>query len=68
MQFVGLVLQDKIIEASIRCKQDSNVVGALKLQAQLTRLLEGSYIPIKNPAIADGIVSVLSGDGSTKSK
>ena len=33
---------DEIIEASIRSKQHSNAVGALKLQAQLTRLLEGS--------------------------
>ena len=37
-----LALLDEIIEASIRCKQHSNAVGALKLQAQLTRLLEGS--------------------------
>ena len=35
-------LMDEIIESSIRCKQHSNAVGALKLQAQLTRLLEGS--------------------------
>ena len=35
-------LPDEIIEASIRCKQHSNAVGALKLQAQPTRLLEGS--------------------------
>ena len=42
--FLGsrLALLDQIIEASIRCKQHSNAVGALKLQAQLTRLLEGS--------------------------
>ena len=42
--FLGsrLALPDEIIEASIRCKQHSNAVGALKLQAQLTRLLEGS--------------------------
>ena len=42
--FLGtrLALLDEIIEASIRCKQHSNAVGALKLQAQLTRLLEGS--------------------------
>ena len=33
---------DEIIEASNRSKQHSNAVGALKLQAQLTRLLEGS--------------------------
>ena len=41
--FLGtrLALLDEIIEASIRCKQHSNAVGALKLQAQLTRLLEG---------------------------
>ena len=37
-----LALLDEIIEASIRCKQHSNAVGALKLQAQLTRLLEGN--------------------------
>ena len=37
-----LALLDEIIEASIRCKQHSNAVGALKLQAQLTRLLEVS--------------------------
>ena len=42
--FLGtrLALLDEIIEASIRCKQHSNAVGALKLQAQLTKLLEGS--------------------------
>ena len=42
--FLGtrLALLDEIIEASIRCKQHSNAVGALKLQAQLTRLLESS--------------------------
>ena len=42
--FLGtlLALLDEIIEASIRCKQHSNAVGDLKLQAQLTRLLEGS--------------------------
>ena len=42
--FLGtrLALLDEIIEASIRSKQHSNAVGALKLQAQLTRLLEGS--------------------------
>ena len=42
--FLGsrLALLDKIIEASINSKQHSNAVGALKLQAQLTRLLEGS--------------------------
>ena len=33
---------DEIIEASIRCKQHSNAIGAIKLQAQLTRLLEDS--------------------------
>ena len=40
--FLGsrLALLDEIIEASIRCKQHSNAVGALKLQAQLTRLLD----------------------------
>jgi hypothetical protein len=36
-----LALLDEIIEASIRTKQHSNAVGALRLQAQLTRLLEG---------------------------
>jgi len=42
--FLGsrLALLDEIIEASIRTKQHSNAVGALKLQAQLTRLLEGN--------------------------
>lgn len=42
--FLGtrLALLDEVIEASIRFKQHSNAVGALKLQAQLTRLLEGS--------------------------
>ena len=42
--FMGsrLALLDKVIEASIRTKQHSNAVGALKLQAQLTRLLEGN--------------------------
>lgn len=42
--FLGsrLALLDEIIQASIRCKQHSNAVGALKLQAQLTRLLEGN--------------------------
>ena len=37
-----LALLDEIIIASIRCKHHSNAVDALKLQAQLTRLLEGS--------------------------
>ena len=42
--FLGsrLALLDKIIQASIESKQHSNAVGALKLQAQLTRTLEGS--------------------------
>ena len=42
--FLGtrLALLDEIIEASIRSKQHSNAVGALKLQARLTRQLEGS--------------------------
>ena len=42
--FLGtrLALLDEINEASIRCKQHSNAVGALKLQAQLTKLLDGS--------------------------
>ena len=35
-----LAVLDEIIEASIRYKQHSNAVGALKLQAQLTRLLD----------------------------
>ena len=35
-----LALLDEIIEDSIRCKQHSNAVGALKLKAQLTRLLD----------------------------
>ena len=41
--FLGsrLALLDKIIEESINSDQHSNAVGALKLQAQLTRLLEG---------------------------
>ena len=40
--FLGtrLALLDEIIEASIRTKQHSNAVGALKLQAELTRLLD----------------------------
>ena len=37
-----LAMLDEIMEACIRSKQHSNAVGALKLQAQLTRLLEGS--------------------------
>ena len=43
--FLGsrLALLDEIIEASIRTKQHSNAVGALKLQAQLTRLLDSSH-------------------------
>ena len=42
--FLGtrLALLDKVIQASIDSKQHSNAVGALKLQAQLTRLLESS--------------------------
>ena len=36
----GLALLNEIIEASIRSKQHSNAIGALKLQAQLTRLLD----------------------------
>ena len=42
--FLGtrLALLDEIIEASIDSKQHSNAIGALKLQAQLTRLLGGS--------------------------
>ena len=40
--FLGsrLALLDRIIESSINTKQHSNAVGALKLQAQLTRLLD----------------------------
>ena len=40
--FLGsrLALLDEIIEASIRTKQHSKAVAALKLQAQLTRLLK----------------------------
>ena len=43
--FLGsrLMLLDKIIQTSIDCKQRSNAVGALKLQAQLTPLPEGSW-------------------------
>ena len=42
--FLGtrLAMLDEIIESSIRYKQHSNAVGALKLQEQPTRLLEGS--------------------------
>ena len=36
-----LALLEEIIEASIRSKQHSNAVGALSLQAGLTKLLEG---------------------------
>ena len=36
----GLALLGEIIEARIRCKQHSNAIGALKLQAQLTRLVD----------------------------
>ena len=41
--FLGsrLAMLDEIIESSLRTKQHSNAVGALKLQAQLTRLLDG---------------------------
>jgi len=43
MAGVSFGLFDAVLEASIRCKQHSSAVGALlKLQAQLTRLLEGS--------------------------
>ena len=40
--FLGsrLALLDKIIDASINTKQHSNAVGALRLQAELTRLLD----------------------------
>ena len=37
-----LALLDKIAEESIACKQHSNAIGALKLQAQITRLLDGN--------------------------
>ena len=42
--FLGmrLALLEEIIEASIRCKQNNNAIGALNLQAQLTGLLEAS--------------------------
>ena len=42
--FLGtrLALLDEIIKASVRYKQHSNAVGALKLLAQLTSLLESS--------------------------
>ena len=33
-------LLDEVIEASIRTRQHSNAVGALRLQAELTRLLD----------------------------
>ena len=36
-----LALLDKIAEESIACKQHSNAIGALKLQTQITRLLDG---------------------------
>ena len=35
-----LALLDEIIEANVRCKQHSNAVGALRLQAEITRLLD----------------------------
>ena len=40
--FLGsrLALLDEIIEASIRTKQHSNAVGALRLQSELTQLLK----------------------------
>ena len=40
--FLGsrLALLDKVIDASINTKQHSNAVGALRLQAELTRLLD----------------------------
>ena len=37
-----LALLDEVIEASIRCKQHSNAVGALRLQSELTQLLKKS--------------------------
>ena len=40
--FLGsrLALLDKIIQSSIDSKQHSNAVGALRLQAEITRLLD----------------------------
>ena len=38
-----LALLDKVIDASINSKQHSNAVGALRLQAQLTRLLDSNH-------------------------
>jgi hypothetical protein len=35
-----LALLDEVIEASIRTKQHSNAVGALRLQSELTQLLK----------------------------
>ena len=48
--FLGtrLAILHEIIKASICCKQHSNAVGELKLQAQLTRLLESSWLPTKH--------------------
>ena len=37
-----MALLAEIIEASIRWKQNNNAIGAQKLQAQLTGLLEAS--------------------------
>ena len=36
----GLALLDEVIEASIRTKQHSNAVGALRLPSELTQLLK----------------------------
>ncbi len=36
-----IALLDKITEASIKAGQHSNAIGALRLQAELTRLLDG---------------------------
>ena len=49
--FLGthLALLEEIIEASIRCKQNNNAIGALKLQAHLTGLLEASKASNKKP-------------------
>ena len=49
--FLGtrLALLEETIEASIRCKQNNNAIGALKLQAQLTGLLEASKASNKKP-------------------
>ena len=42
--FLGsrLALLDTIVQEAMKSQQHSNAIGALRLQAQLTRLLEGS--------------------------